>query len=72
MYGGSMEGVSIIERALQIAPECATLQEVRKRLKSEGYSETSIHENLMGRGTRMQIHDRLDPARKKPIGGVLR
>ena len=67
-----MEGVSIIERALQIAPECATLQEVRKRLKIEGYSETSIHAHLMGRGTRMQIHDRLDPTRKRPMGGMVR
>lgn len=67
-----MEGVSVIERALQIAPECATLMEVRKRLKKEGYSETAIHAHLMGRGTRMQIHERLDPARKRPIGGMVR
>lgn len=33
----------IIERAFQLAPECATIDEIRLKLKREGYSEVENH-----------------------------
>ena len=50
---------NIIERALEIAPECGTVYEVRKRLAHEGYLGADAH--LAGKLIRQQISDRLDP-----------
>jgi hypothetical protein len=61
-----MEGVSIIERAFQLAPECASLEELRERLRREGY--LNVHAYLEGRQIRDQLFARLDPVRKKPRG----
>lgn len=38
-----MEGVRIIERAYQLAGECGTVDEVRKRLRREGYFDVEAH-----------------------------
>lgn len=61
-----MEGVGLIERAFQIAPECASLDEVRQRLRREGY--LNVHAYLDGKHIRDQLYERLDPVRKKPKG----
>lgn len=53
----------IIERALELASECVSVSEVRRKLKAEGY--TQIDEHLGGRLTRSQIVDRLLPNEKK-------
>ena len=49
----------IIERALELAPECASVSEVKRRLKVEGYDQIDAH--LSGRLTRQQIIARLLP-----------
>jgi hypothetical protein len=33
----------IVERASKLAPECATIDEIRLKLKREGYSEVENH-----------------------------
>ena len=42
-----------VERAFAIAPRCATLDEVRKRLKQEGHAQVDAH--LAGPGLRAQL-----------------
>ena len=42
-----------VERAFEIAPSCATLDELRKRLKQEGHSQVDAH--LAGPGLRAQL-----------------
>lgn len=54
---------SIIERALELAPECASVTEVKARLKAEGYIQIDAH--LTGRFIRQQITERLLPSAKK-------
>ena len=55
----AVQDVNIIERAFQIAPECGSVDEVKKRLVREGYFNVSAH--LAGRQIRSQIAERLDP-----------
>ena len=52
----------IIERALELAPECASVSEVKRRLKVEGYAQIDAH--LSGKLTRQQIIARLLPSDK--------
>ena len=54
---------SIIERALELAPECVSLAEVRRMLKAEGYEQVDGH--LGGRFIRQQLLERLMPSEKK-------
>ena len=54
---------NIIERAFELAPECASVSEVRSKLKTEGYSQIEAH--LSGRMIRGQIVQRLLPNDKK-------
>ena len=61
-YGGGMEP-GIIERALELAPECATITQVKHKLKAEGYAQIEAH--LSGRFIRQQISERLIPTGKK-------
>lgn len=53
----------IIERALELAPECLSVSEVKRKLKAEGYSQ--IEEHLAGRLIKAQIVERLLPNEKK-------
>ena len=53
----------IIERALELAPECVSVSDVKRKLKAEGY--TQIEEHLAGRMIRTQIVERLRPGDKK-------
>ena len=49
----------IIDRAFQLAPESLSVDEVRQKLKAEGYSQVSEH--LAGRAIRSQIVEQLQP-----------
>lgn len=42
-----------IERAFQVAPECTSLDELRYKLKTEGYS--SVDEHLQGSSIRSDL-----------------
>jgi hypothetical protein len=52
-----MQGIGIIERAYQLAPECGTVDEVRFRLRREGYFQVEAH--LRGPQIRGEISRRL-------------
>lgn len=53
-----MEGVRIIERAFQLAPECATIEELKRKLMREGYLQVNAH--LNGRQIRRDIQPLLN------------
>ena len=62
-----MHRVGTVERAFQIAPESATLDEVKKRLAREGYSNIEAH--LTGPQIRRQLTVLLKPElRSSPDG----
>lgn len=37
------QGLSTVERAFQLAKHCATVDEIRAKLKKEGYSNVDAH-----------------------------
>lgn len=55
-----MEGVRIIERAYQLAPECDSMEELKRRLMREGYPQVNAH--LGGRQIRRDIQPLLNRA----------
>lgn len=55
-----MEGVNIIERAFEIAPECGSIDELKRRLMREGYLQVNAH--LSGRQIRRDLLQRLNRA----------
>ena len=61
-----MNGTNIIERAFQIAPECGSVEQVRRRLIGEGY--ICVQSHLAGKYIRNQLYDRLNPSLKRPHG----
>jgi hypothetical protein len=54
-----MEGMNIIERAFEVAAESGSVDEVKVRLKREGYLQVDAH--LSGRQIRSEIVRRLSP-----------
>ena len=52
-----MEGVNIIERAFQLAGECVSIDELKRRLMREGYLQVNAH--LSGRQIRKDLLPRL-------------
>jgi hypothetical protein len=44
---------SILQRALDLAPECSTMLELKKRLKAEGFAHIDAH--IGGLGTKRQL-----------------
>ena len=52
-----MDGMNIIERAFALAAESGSVDEVRQRLKREGYLQVDAH--LSGRQIRSEIVRRL-------------
>jgi hypothetical protein len=38
-----MQGIGIIERAYQLAGECESVDEVRRKLRTEGYFNVEAH-----------------------------
>jgi hypothetical protein len=57
---------TVIERAFEIAPECGTVEEIRRRLAREGYIGAEAH--LSGKLIKTQLYERLHPDLKKPHG----
>jgi hypothetical protein len=57
---------TVIEPAFEIAPECGTVEEIRRRLAREGYTDAGAH--LSGKLIRTQLYERLHPDLKKPHG----
>jgi len=57
---------SIIERAFELARagDCATIDDIRKRLKAERYSQVDAH--LAGTSVRRQLLDLCREARGEP------
>jgi len=45
--------VGIVERALQLAPECSSIKELRKALAREGYAAFDLH--LEGLGIQREL-----------------
>jgi hypothetical protein len=52
--------VNIIERAFAIAPECGSIEELKRRLMREGYLQVNAH--LSGRQIRRDLLQRLNRA----------
>jgi hypothetical protein len=52
-------GVGVIERAFQVAADCGSIAEVRRRLSREGYLQVEAHTG--GRQIKHEIRMRLDP-----------
>lgn len=44
---------SAVKRAFQIAPECSSITELKKRLKAEGFEQLELH--IGGLGTQRQL-----------------
>jgi len=55
-----MNSANVIERAFQLAPECGSLGELKRRLIREGYFQVEAH--LSGRQIKSQITPLLNPA----------
>jgi hypothetical protein len=53
-----MEGLTIIERAFELAPECGSMEELKRRLIREGYFQVNAH--LSGWQIRRDIVRRLN------------
>lgn len=56
---------NIIQRAFDIAPECGSIEEVKRRLIRDGYIHVNAH--LSGWQIRREIISRLNPDLKHPI-----
>ncbi len=48
-----MQRVNIIQRAFEVAPECISVEDVRRRLSNEGYAHAEAH--LSGPQIRREI-----------------
>jgi len=55
-----MDGVNIIERAFALAPECGSIEELKRRLIREGYLQVNAH--LSGWQIRRDLLSRINPA----------
>jgi hypothetical protein len=53
-----VEHVDIIQRAFQLAAESASVEEVKRKLRREGYFQVEAH--LSGRQIRAEITQRLN------------
>ena len=56
--GGDVNDTNVIERAFELAPECATLDELKKKLVREGAFQ--VRAQLSGRQIRTQISSLLN------------
>lgn len=68
-----MDRANIIKRAFDLAAECGSLDQVKRRLRDEDYLSVSGH--LSGRQMRTEIAKRLNPLlveehRRKRNGGA--
>jgi hypothetical protein len=51
--------VNVVKRAFEIAPECGSIEEVKRRLIREGFEQVNAH--LMGAQIRRQIKHLINP-----------
>lgn len=58
-------GENVIERAFQLAPECGSIEELKRKLIREGYYKVEAH--LAGKQIRSQISPLLNPELKHTI-----
>jgi hypothetical protein len=49
--------MNVIERAFEVAPTCATIEQIRRLLRQEGYAQVDAH--LGGRAIRRQLRSML-------------
>ena len=57
---------SVIERAFELARTCASIEEIRRLLREEGYAQVDAH--LGGRMIRTQLRALLRGDRRRPCG----
>lgn len=50
-----MSSKPLIARAFELAPECSSLKELRRKLQVEGYALLSIDMHLNGRGIHREL-----------------
>ena len=62
VYTCAVETGDVIKRAFEIAPECGSVEDVKRRLIREGFLQVKAH--LSGYLIRRQIQERLDPSLK--------
>jgi hypothetical protein len=56
-----------VARAFELAPECATIDELRAKLKAEGFE--SVQEHLHGESIKKELRARLGGKRQKASAG---
>jgi hypothetical protein len=59
-----MNNINVIERAFQLAPECGSLEQLKRKLIHEGYLQVEAH--LSGRQIRSEISPLLDRTLSPP------
>lgn len=64
-YESRVSEANVIERAFQLAPECRSIDELRRKLMREGYVNVEAH--LQGRHIRSQISPLLRHKPKHPL-----
>ena len=57
-----MNETHIVERAFQLAGECASYPDLKAAMKREGYPESAVDAYLSGRGIRDQLKARFKTA----------
>ena len=62
-------GMSAVERAFQLAMSCATIDEIRRTLRDEGFAQVDAH--LGGRMIRRELAIVLRKARQNEEAGGL-
>jgi hypothetical protein len=50
-----MNNRPLVARAFELAPECSSLKELRKKLRAEGYTLVSIEMHLDGGGIQREL-----------------
>jgi hypothetical protein len=60
-----MNAKDIVERAFDIAPECGSMEEVKRRLIREGFEQVNAH--LSGWQIRREVRGRLNPCLKHQV-----
>jgi hypothetical protein len=63
-----MAATSVVERAFEVAGSCATIEDIRRLLREEGFSQVDAH--LGGRTIRRQLKLLLKGAADTPDGNL--
>lgn len=59
----SAEDRDVIKRAFEIARECGSLTEVKRRLSDEGYSRIHVNAHFSGQQTKREVRAQLKSKR---------